>query len=68
VAPIEGVEQAPLQAPCERLTGDWHAHLLEPLRAFTESLGFTVSFEPIAAPAGGSVARTRSGPASARTW
>ncbi|MDP8909606.1 MAG: ArdC-like ssDNA-binding domain-containing protein [Chloroflexota bacterium] len=53
VAPIEGVEQASLGPPCEPLTGDSHAHLLEPLRAFAESLGFLVSFEPIAGPVGG---------------
>ena len=48
VAPIDGVEQAPLQPPSQPLTGDSHAHLIAPLRAFTESLGFTVSFQPIA--------------------
>lgn len=53
VTPIDGVEQAPLEPPCEPLTGDSHAHLLGPLRAFAESLGFAVSFEPIAGPAGG---------------
>jgi N-terminal domain of anti-restriction factor ArdC len=53
VAPIDGIEQASLEPPCEPLTGDSHAHLLEPLRAFTESLGFSVSFEAIAGPAGG---------------
>jgi N-terminal domain of anti-restriction factor ArdC len=53
VDPIDGVEQAPLEPPCEPLTGDSHAHLLEPLQAFTETLGFTVSFEPIAGSTGG---------------
>jgi hypothetical protein len=53
VDPINGVEQAPLQPPCEPLTGDSHAHLLEPLQAFTESLGFTVSFEQIPGATGG---------------
>ena len=47
VAPIEGVEQAVLEPPCEPLTGDSHANLIEPLRAFAASLGYTVSFEPI---------------------
>jgi hypothetical protein len=47
VAPIDGVEQAPLEPPREPLTGDSHAHLLAP------SLGFTVSFQTIAGPAGG---------------
>ena len=53
VAPIDGVEQASLEPPCEPLTDDSHAYLLEPLRAFTESLGFSVSFDPIAGPEGG---------------
>jgi hypothetical protein len=53
VAPIEGVEQAPLEPPCQPLTGDSHAHLLEPLAAFAQSLGFAVAFEAIAGPAGG---------------
>jgi hypothetical protein len=53
VAPVEGAEQAPLGPPCEPLTGDSHAHLLEPLCAFAESLGFSVSFEAIAGSTGG---------------
>ena len=53
VAPIDGVEQAPLQPPSQPLTGDSHAHLIAPLRAFAESLGFTVSFQPIVGAAGG---------------
>jgi hypothetical protein len=53
VAPIDGVEQARLETPCEPLTGDSHAHLLEPLRKFIESLGFSVTFEAIDGPAGG---------------
>jgi antirestriction factor ArdC-like protein len=53
VAPVEGAEQAPLDPPCEPLTGDSHHHLIAPLRAFTESLGFTVSFEAIEGSAGG---------------
>jgi hypothetical protein len=35
------------------LTGDSHAHLLAPTQAFTESLGFTVSFEPTPGQTGG---------------
>jgi len=53
VAPIDGVEQTPLEPPSEPLTGDSHAHLLAPLQAFTESLGFSVSFESIPGAAGG---------------
>ena len=51
--PIPGVEQAPLQPPCEPLTGDSHAHLIEPLVAFAESLGYEVRLEPIPGATGG---------------
>jgi hypothetical protein len=53
VAPIDGVEQAPLEPPSEPLTGDSHAHLIAPMQAFAESLGFTVCFEAIDGSAGG---------------
>jgi len=53
VALIHGLPQAPLEPPSEPLTGDSHAHLLEPMRALAESLGFTVSFESIAGATGG---------------
>jgi hypothetical protein len=53
VAPIDGMEQASLEPPCEPLTGDSHARLLEPLAAFARSLGFEVSFESIDGSAGG---------------
>jgi hypothetical protein len=51
--PLPGVEPTLLTAPCEPLTGDSHAHLLEPLEAFTESLGYSVSYEVIPGSAGG---------------
>jgi N-terminal domain of anti-restriction factor ArdC len=53
VAPLDGVEQIPLEPPCEPLTGDSRAHLLAALQAFTESLGFTVAFESIPGSTGG---------------
>jgi len=53
VAPIDGMDQAPLEPPCEPLTGDSHAHLLRPLQTFTESLGYTVTFESIPGATGG---------------
>ncbi len=53
VDPIAGREQAPLAPPSEPLTGDSHAHLLAPMQAFAESLGFTVSFEQIPGTTGG---------------
>jgi hypothetical protein len=53
VAPLPGVDPAPLEPPCEPLTGDSHAHLLAPLQAFTESLGFIVSLEQVPGATGG---------------
>lgn len=50
---LDGVEPAVLEPPHAPLTGDSHAHLLAPLRAFAESLGYSVSFETIAGSAGG---------------
>ncbi len=37
-------EPTPLEPPSEPLTGDSHAHLIEPMVAFAASLCFTVSF------------------------
>ena len=51
--PLPGVEQLPLEPPCEPLTGDSHAHLLEPLGKLAAELGYTVSFEEIAGATGG---------------
>jgi hypothetical protein len=51
--PLPGIDPAPLEPPRRPLTGDSHAHLIEPLVAFGQSLGFTVAFEPIAGSAGG---------------
>jgi hypothetical protein len=53
VAPIDGVEPVSLEPPCEPLTGDSHAHLIDPMVQFAASLGYSVSFETIAGPAGG---------------
>jgi hypothetical protein len=43
----------PLHPPREPLTGDSHAHLLVPLQAFAESVGYSVSFEAIPGAVGG---------------
>jgi len=51
--PIPGVEPAPLQPPCEPLTGDSHAHLLAPLVEFAASLGYAVAFQSIPGATGG---------------
>lgn len=53
VAPLDGVEQAPLGPPCAPLNGESHEHLLPRMQAFAESLGFTVTFEPIPGSTGG---------------
>jgi len=53
VSVLESETPTPLEAPCEPLTGDSHAHLLEPLAAFAATLGYSVSFEAIKGPAGG---------------
>jgi hypothetical protein len=50
---LDSVVPVALEPPCEPLTGDSHAHLLVPLQEFAESLGYSVSFEPIASAAGG---------------
>jgi hypothetical protein len=51
--PLPDVEPVPLNAPCEPLTGDSHTHLLAPLEAFAESLGYSVTYEVIPGSAGG---------------
>ncbi|HEX5853260.1 MAG TPA: ArdC family protein [Solirubrobacteraceae bacterium] len=51
--PLPRVEPVLLEPPREPLTGDSHAHLIEPMQAFAESLGFTVAFESIDGSAGG---------------
>ena len=53
VAPLESGDPVPLEPPRQPLTGDSHAHLLPRLRGLCESLGYSVSFEAIDAPAGG---------------
>jgi N-terminal domain of anti-restriction factor ArdC len=53
VEPLPSGEPTPLQPPSQPLTGASHAHLIAPTIAFAESLGYTVSFEPIAGSAGG---------------
>jgi hypothetical protein len=51
--PLPGVEQLPLEPPCEPLTGDSHADLLEPLGKLATELGYAVTFEEIAGATGG---------------
>jgi hypothetical protein len=53
VSPVDGADPAPLEAPCEPLTGDSHAHLLERLTVFAASIGFTVDAEKLDGAAGG---------------
>ncbi len=51
--PLPGVDPVPLHPPREPLTGDSHVHLLAPLEAFAESVGYSVSFEAIPGAVGG---------------
>ncbi len=53
VAPLPDREAAPLEPPSEPLTGDSHEHLRAPLGRFAATLGYTISFEPIAGATGG---------------
>jgi hypothetical protein len=51
--PLPGPEVLPLEPPSQPLSGDSHAHLIEPLRFLASSIGFSVSFQSIAGAAGG---------------
>jgi len=53
VEPLPAGEPTPLEPPREELTGDSHAHLLPRLVGFCESLGYSVTFEPVDGAAGG---------------
>lgn len=59
VAPLEGMEQVPLEPPSQPLTGASHQRLIAPMVAFAKSLGYSVSVEPIAGAAGGWCDRAR---------
>ena len=50
---IPGDTPTALEAPCQPLTGDTHAHLLPRLEMLADSLGFAVAFEPIPGATGG---------------
>ena len=51
--PLDGRQPAPLEPPSQPLTGDSHAHLLEPAAAFARSFGYAVAFEATPAGTGG---------------
>jgi hypothetical protein len=51
--PLPGVEPTPLWPPSEPLSGDSHEHLIAPLIAFAESVGYSAAFEEIPGSAGG---------------
>lgn len=53
VSPIDGADPAPLEPPCEPLTGESHSHLLARLERFAAEIGFSVAFESITGSAGG---------------
>jgi hypothetical protein len=50
---LDGRESAPLEPPSQPLTGDSHAHLIEPAVAFARSCGYAVAFETAPAGTGG---------------
>jgi antirestriction protein ArdC len=51
--PLPGVTPAPIEPPCEPLSGDSHRHMLERLRAFAREIDFEVAWELISGGAGG---------------
>jgi hypothetical protein len=51
--PLPGVEQLPVEPPCEPLTGDSHAQLLEPLGELATQLGYSFTLEEIPGATGG---------------
>jgi hypothetical protein len=51
--PLPGVQPVPIEPPCEPLTGDSHAHLIERLQTFAAEIDFRVAFEAISGSAGG---------------
>jgi hypothetical protein len=53
VEPLDDRQPAPLEPPSQPLTGDSHAHLLEPAIAFAGSLGYAVAFEATPTGTGG---------------
>jgi hypothetical protein len=53
VTEIPGDTPTPLEPPCQPLSGDSHAHLIDPLIGFAATLGFMVAFETIPGATGG---------------
>jgi len=51
--PIPGREPLPIEPPTEPITGDSHAHLLGPLKAFAGELGYRVRRTPLDTGTGG---------------
>jgi hypothetical protein len=51
--PLPGVDPAPIEPPCQPLSGGAHRHLLERLQAFAREIDFQVALEPISGGAGG---------------
>lgn len=50
---LPGVEPEPLEPPSVAIDGDSHAHLLEPLGALADELGYTLSFAELDGARGG---------------
>jgi hypothetical protein len=51
--PLPGVQPAPIEPPCEPLTGDSHAHLIGRLQAFAAEIDVAVAFEHVPGSADG---------------
>jgi hypothetical protein len=51
--PLPGAQPAPIEPPCEPLTGDSHAHLIGRLQAFAAEIDVAVAFEHVPGSADG---------------
>ena len=50
--PLPGVEPTPLEPPGQPVSGDSHAHLLDPLEQHAAALGYSVLYEQLDGPSG----------------
>jgi antirestriction protein ArdC len=50
--PFPGVEPTALEPPGQPVSGESHAHLLDPLEQHATALGFSVQYQPLDGPAG----------------
>ena len=64
---LDGRQPAPLEPPSQPLTGESHAHLIEPAAAFARSCGYAVAFETTPPGTGGGAIGPTSGSSSTPT-